>query len=256
MLQDHRHGGVPVVGQCAGEHFVQHHAGGVQVAAGVDVAATRLLRRDIVDAAQGLLGHGALGVGDAGDAEVGHLHAAVPEDHDVLGLDVPVDDAPAVGVAQRLEDLTHEVQRLPPIQAAAALAHILLQGDAFDELHDDVFHAVGLVDVEDVDDVGMVELGHRLGFVVEPVADLLVLCQLRLQDLDGHHPVQPVTFRFVNDRHPARPQDVQDLVSVVEKFTYVLIHSVTPQIPLPPARPTPKALRLRCPLRPVPAQAR
>ena len=133
-----------------------------------------------MDAAQRLLSHGALGVGDAGNAEIGHLHAAVPQHHNVLGFDVPMDDATAVGVAQRLEDLRHKVQRLPPIQAAPPLAHILLQGDALDQLHDDILHPIRLVHVKDVDDIRMVELSHCLGLIVEPVADLLVLCQLRL----------------------------------------------------------------------------
>ena len=53
-----------------------------------------------MDGAQRLLGQSLGGVFQAGDAEVGHLHAAVPQHHDVLGLDVPVDDAPAVGVAE------------------------------------------------------------------------------------------------------------------------------------------------------------
>ena len=35
-----------------------------------------------------------------GNAEIRHFHRAVPENHDILGLDVPVDDAPAVGVAE------------------------------------------------------------------------------------------------------------------------------------------------------------
>ena len=43
--------------------------------------------------------------GLAGDAEIGYFHRAVPQNHDVLGLDIPVDDAPAVGVFQGLGDL-------------------------------------------------------------------------------------------------------------------------------------------------------
>ena len=37
-----------------------------------------------------------------------------------------VDDAAAVGVVQRPEDLGDEMEGLPPVQGGAALAHILL----------------------------------------------------------------------------------------------------------------------------------
>ena len=139
MLDGHGYGAVPLKGQAAGEHLIQHHAGGIDVGPGVHPVAPGLLRRDIVHGAQGLLGQGLPLVRQARDAEVGHPDAAVPQDHDVLGLDVPVDDATAVGVAEAPHDLGDEVQRLPPVQLAP-LFHILLEGDAVDQLHDDIFH--------------------------------------------------------------------------------------------------------------------
>ena len=92
-----------------------------------------------MDRAQGLLGQGAVpSGGDPGNAEIGHLDAAVPQHHDIVGLDVPMDDAPAVGMAQRLDDLGNEVQGLPPGQLIALALHVLLQRDAVDQLHDDI----------------------------------------------------------------------------------------------------------------------
>ena len=44
-----------------------------------------------------------------------------------------------LGVAETPHDLGDEVQRLPPVQLAP-LFHILLEGDAVDQLHDDIFH--------------------------------------------------------------------------------------------------------------------
>ena len=139
MLDGHRNGGLSFKGQPSGEHLIKHHAGGIDVAAGVRPVAPCLLRRNIVDGAKGFLCQGLGGIRQTGDAEIGHLHAAVPQDHDVLGLDVPVDDATAVGVAEAPHDLGDEVQRLPPVQLAP-LFHILLEGDAVDQLHDDIFH--------------------------------------------------------------------------------------------------------------------
>ena len=39
------------------------------------------------------------------NAEVPYLDGAIPEQHNVLGLDIPVHDAVGVGVFQRLEDM-------------------------------------------------------------------------------------------------------------------------------------------------------
>ena len=110
MLDGHGYGALSLEGQAAREHLVQHHAGGIDVGSGVDPVAPGLLRGDIVDRAKSLLGQRLSGVGKAGDAEIGHLHAAVTQDHDVLGLDVTVDDAPAVGMAQAAHDLGDEVE--------------------------------------------------------------------------------------------------------------------------------------------------
>ena len=179
MLDGHGHGGIPLKGQPPGQHLIQHHTGGVDVGAGVDPVAPGLLRRDIVDGAEGLLGQGLAGVGQTGDAEVGHLHAAVPQHHDVLGLDVPVDDAPAVGVAQAAHDLGDKVQRFPPVHAAPAL-HVLLQGDAVDQLHDDIFRLAAGGHVVHRHDVGVGQLCHGAGFIPEAAAEIGVLRQIAL----------------------------------------------------------------------------
>ena len=124
-----------------------------------------------MDGAKGLLRQGLGGIRQTGDAEIGHLHAAVPQDHDVLGLDIPVDDATAVGVAEAPHDLGDEVQRLPPVQLAP-LFHILLEGDAVDQLHDDIFHIAAPGHIVHRYDVGVRQLGNSLRLRVEPAAEL------------------------------------------------------------------------------------
>ena len=229
VLDRHRDSRVSLERQPAGQHFVQHHAGGVDVAPGVDPVAPGLLRRDIVHGAQGLLGQGLGGVLQAGDAEIGHLHAAVPQDHDVLGLDVPVDDAPAVGVAQASHDLGDEVQGLPPVQLAPLL-HILLQRDAVDELHHDIFRVTAPGHVVDRHDVGVGQLSDCLGLRVEPAAEILVLGQVGLQNLDSHQTVETVALRLVDHRHAACADALQDLIAVVQHLSNVLIHTSPPSL--------------------------
>ena len=147
LARRERHGGKVLDGDGNGvvaleresprQHFVEHDARGVDVRARVRAVAPRLLGRHVVHRAERLLRERVGGVGEAGDAEVSDLDAAVAKHHDVLRLDVAVDDAARMRVRERLHDLRDEVQRLTPVELAA-LFHILLERDAVDELHDDI----------------------------------------------------------------------------------------------------------------------
>ena len=229
VLDGNGHGAVPLKGQAAGEHLIEHHACGVDVAPCVDAVSPGLFRGDVVDRAQCLLGQGLGGVLQTGDAEVGHLHAAVPQHHHVLGLDIPVDDAAAVCVGEAPHDLGDEVQRLPPVQLAPLL-HILLEGDAVDQLHDDVLHIAAPGHVVHRHDVGVGELGDSLGLRVEPAAEVLVLGQVALEDLDRNQAVEPVAFGLVDHRHAPGADALQDLIAVVQHPSdiRVLVFHVSP----------------------------
>ena len=99
-----------------------------------------------------------------------------------------MDDAPAVGVLQACGDLHGEVEGLLPVQGALLL-HVLLQGDAVDQLHDNEVGIVRGGNIEHLDDVGVAEHGNRLALRPEPAAELLVLGKFVFQYLDGHQPV-------------------------------------------------------------------
>ena len=123
VLDGHGHGGLPLKGQPPREHLIEYHTGGIDVAAGVRPVAPRLLRRNVVDRPQSLLRQGLGGIRQTGDAEISHLHAAVPQNHDILGLDVPVDDATAVGVAEAPHDLGDESAGTPASSAGPAFPY-------------------------------------------------------------------------------------------------------------------------------------
>ncbi len=176
-----------------------------------------------MDAAKGLLRHGPLRIHNPGNAKVSHLHAAIPQHHDVLGLDIPVNDAPAVGVLQGLQNLVHEMQTFPPVQRTAPPAHILLERNPLNQLHDHIFHALGLAHIKDVDDVGVTHHPHGLRFVVEPAANLIVLRKLRFQNLHRDHAVEPVAFGFVDNSHTPHAQHIQNFIAVIQRFSYVAI---------------------------------
>ena len=223
MLDGHGHGGVTFKGKPARQHLVQHHAGGIDVGAGVDTVAPRLLGGNIMDGAQRLLRQGLAGVGQTGDAEIGHLYAAVPQHHDILWLDVPVDNAPAVGMAEAAHDLGDEMQRLSPVHAAPPF-HILLQGDPVDQLHDDILRLTAGRDIVHRDDIGMGQLCHSPGLVPEAAAEIGVVRQIALEDLDGHQPVQAMTSGLIYIRHAAGTDQLQNFVAIVQHTSYVLIH--------------------------------
>ena len=223
VLDGHRHRGFPVKGGPAGGHLVHDHPQGIQVGAIVRIAALGLLRGDIVHGAQGLLGQGVALGHDPGDAEVHDLHAAVLEHHHIVGLDVPVDDAPAVGVLQALGDLEGEMQGLLPVENPLDL-HILLQGDAVDQLHHNIVGGIGGGDIKHLNDVGMAEHGDGLALRPEAAAEVLIAGILVLQDLDRHKTVQPVAECFVYNGHSAGSQHIQNLVTAIQQLSNILIH--------------------------------
>ena len=222
MLDRDGHGAVALKGQAAREHLIEHDAGGVDVRARVGAVALRLLGRDVVDGAERLLRHGVGGVGKTGDAEVRDLDAAVAQHHDVLRLDVAVDDAARMRVAQPLHNLCDEMQRLAPVQTPAPL-HILLECDAVDELHDDVLRR-GARHVIDRNDVRVGEHRDGLGFVVEAAAEIRVAREIAFQYLDRHKAVEPVALGLIDHCHAAAADQLKQLIAVVQHSADHLIH--------------------------------
>lgn len=172
---------------------------------------------------QGLLGQGAALVHHLGNAEVHHLHRAVFQHHHIVGLDVPVDNAPAVGVLQARGDLTGEVERLLPVESTLHF-HILLQRDAVDELHDNVIGIVGGGDVKHLDNVGMAEHGNSLSLRLEAAEELLILGKFVLQNLHCHKTVQAVAAGLIHHRHASGADDLQELIPVVQQLSNILVH--------------------------------
>ena len=148
MLYGHRHRSLSLKGKPSGEHLIKYHTGGIQVGTAVDMTAPRLLRGDIVDRAQRLLGQRSLGgAGHPGDAKICNLYAPVPENHDILRLDVPMDDSPAVGMAEGPDDLGNKMECLPPTQRSTPLFHVLLEGHAVHQFHDNIVQFIRPADV-------------------------------------------------------------------------------------------------------------
>ena len=205
MLDGYRHRRIPLVRKTPCQHFIEYHAGGIDIGPGVYPASPRLLWRDIVDRPQRLLSHGILSGGhEPGDPKISHLHTAVLEDHDIVRLDIPMDDPPAVGVGKPLHDLDDIVKGLLPLQLPTPSEHQLLQSDPLDQFHNDIIRLrliLGTGHVINGDDIGVGQHGNGLGFLPKPAAELLIMGQIFLQDLDGHIPVEPVALGLVYHSH-------------------------------------------------------
>ena len=97
---------VPLEGQAARQHLEEDDAQRVDVRARVGLLALDLLGRHVLGRPDHHAGaRDPLGLDRAGDPEIHDPGVAVAVDHDVLGLEVAVDDAQAVGFRQALADL-------------------------------------------------------------------------------------------------------------------------------------------------------
>ena len=114
-----------------------------------------------------------------GNAEVCDLDAAVFQNHDVVGLDVAMDNAPGVRVLERLCDLRGKMQGFSPVEPALLL-EILLERNALDELHDDVIEVIRVRHIVNAHNIRVREHRDGLRLGMEPAAELLILRELLL----------------------------------------------------------------------------
>ena len=188
VLDRHRDRGLAVIRRSAGDHFIHHDTQRIQVAAVIHPAALGLLGRNVMHRTQSLSGQCVAFGHHPGDAEVSHLHAAVFQHHDIVRLDIPVDDPPAVGMLQGLADLNGKMQGLLPVQNAL-LFHVLLQADTVDQLHDDIVRLLGGRNIVHRHNIGMADHRDSLALRMEAAAELFVLAIIILQNFNSNQPI-------------------------------------------------------------------
>ena len=173
-----------------------------------------VLGRHVRWRAQQLPGHRhALLVDDLRDAEVGELQDPVTADHDVLGLHVAVDDAELVRVLERARHLRRDHLRHLGKQERLGGEEVL-ERPAVDELGDDVaLRRVGTRVVEDLEDVLVAQLGHRVRLALQSRARLLLAGEVRMQDLDGDFAVERCVGAFVDHGHAALPDLLEQAIA-------------------------------------------
>ena len=132
-------------------------------------------------------------------------------EQDVGRLDVAVDEAVAVGGVERPADLRDDVRG--PLGPQAPLgADERAQVGPVDVAHDDEQHAVVLARVVDGEDVGVLDRGGGLGLGDEAPAEVLVVGEDRVDDLQRDRALQPELRRAVDDAHAAAAREGLDAV--------------------------------------------
>ena len=212
------HRGLPGERWTPQEHLVEHDAQRIKVAPRVNWPALSLLGREV-----GGRTHDGTGLGEVvassdkgrGDAEVSHLDLAVRRYQHVPRLDVTVNQAVAVGESQGGRDVGRDVGR--PIRMDATLgAEHLGQTPALHVLHHDEVGALLLTPVVHADDVGMVEVGRRLGLPTEALHEAGIARELIEQDLDRHRTIQQQVARQIHVGHTAAGDLPVELVPLVK----------------------------------------
>ncbi len=208
--------------------FVQHDPERVDVTAQVERLVPELLGRHVghLPLERANLGLVHL-IARLGDAEVHDLHGPRSRQEDVVGADVPVHQAQRltgvgvgelVRVGEPLADGGDELRAVGQWQRPAhrmGPAHQRAEVGAIDVLHGQEVHAVRLAEIEDLDDVGMVELGGESGLGQEHLDELGLVDQMR-EDLLHHQgllePHGPRHTRPVDLGHTAMPKLSKQLV--------------------------------------------
>ena len=175
-------------------------------------------REQLVEVARG--SHDRAGLGDlrgagARDAEVCDLDAALVVEHHVVGLEVAVHDAAAVGEARGAQDLLGDVDRVLRRQRRV-LADDRVERAPVEELHRDVVGAAPLAAVVDADDVGMRERGGAGGLAAEALDELLVLGEALVEQLDRDAAAELGVLGAVDLGHAAGANARHDPVAPVD----------------------------------------
>lgn len=212
-----------VEGGPAREELVEDDAEGVDVGAGVDVAAVHacLLGGHVLGRAEELRGAGDGGlVGELradglGDPEVDDLGMRLAVDHgdeDVRRLEVAVDDALVVGVLDGETDALEELE--PALDGEPVAVAELRDGASLDVLHREVGVALlARAGVVDLGDAGVVHDGEGLALGLEAVDDL-ARGHARLDDLERDVALEGDGLRGeVDGAEPALAEDPLDGVA-------------------------------------------
>ncbi len=129
---------------------------------------------------------------------------------DIRRFQVPVEDAPLVGIVHRAGDRRYQLRR------GAGIGHeapgMRREIAAVDQLHAEVMMPLVLADLVDRDDVGMVQMRRGLGFQAKPLEVVGRGEPPGPDHLQRQHAVQADLPGLEDDAHPAFRDDLDQLI--------------------------------------------
>ena len=136
--------------------------------------------------------------------------------------------AAAVGMPERVKQLTHQPHGLLGTEAKLGVEQVLQRLAAWHQLHHDVGQIGLVVVVVNLDDIGVLELGGRLRLGQKAPGIFLGIAGVDVvlaDDLDGHEfaPQQAVPA-FIDDTHRALAQRADDLI-LAKSFRVFGVHN-------------------------------
>ena len=222
VLEEHLHGRLSPKGKGARQHAVEDNTQGVQVGASIEGVTLNLLRGHEQRGAQGGFWFGHLGrlTDLVDDPEIEDFHEVPQEiiwgDEQVGGLEVPVNQALAVGFHQPGADLLGDGDG-PGWRKGSGLCEHLTQALALEVLHDDIIAGLRvLAVVEHPDDVGLAEPSAEGGLQEEPPTEFRVGVALGQEQLDRHHAVQGQLPGLEDPAHPPLCDELHQLVPALQ----------------------------------------
>src|SRR3989442_145328 len=213
-LQQAGHDTVGFVRHFAGKQFVEDQAEGKKVRALIEFLAERLLRRHVVHGSDERAGLGhAVAFERARQAEVHDQNSAGLIAHDVLRLQVTMNDPHAVRGFKRTADLLHDLDRF----LGGELVFLVYEGAeilTLDVLHGDELHPLCFAQVVNADYIFVGDLASKEQFLLEAVENSLIAGKIGSNDFQGYWPTQLAVHGLVDRAHPAFAQNFENFVSL------------------------------------------
>src|SRR5262249_45048909 len=138
--------------------------------------------------------------------------------HDVLRLQVAMDNADTVGSFQRTADLDHGLDGFA-WRKRLTLFDYGAQVTALNVLHGDELHTVGFAEIVNTDNVAVRDLMGKDQLLLEAIDDRGVPGKIRTDDLQCNNAIHFAVARFVNRAHTAAAESFEDFVALSEDGT-------------------------------------
>src|SRR6266478_7971411 len=148
--------------------------------------------------------------GDLSQSEIENLRLTSIRDEDVRWLDVPMDDALRMCRVESVGNLNAQIEHRFDLQRLAI--DPMPERLPLQQFHGDEGSPIGLVNLVDRADVGMVQRGRGFGLTLKTAESLCVVGELFRKELRSYVATEFQVFRLVDDAHAPAADPAEDAV--------------------------------------------